>query len=638
MRRLPKVLYLPVHAHEIMNVELSLVLCVRAWFQKVSKDMDTLLRRAGNPKSRDELDLVLFGFPVGAVPHVPKDWRFSDCTDCGKPCCFSPKFKCAGRACVTCTLAHIESDAVERERSIEETIENARCLSWERGMRREPFAKSVPDWDALLCAPHFLGGGLEAPAVVVVANPLSRVVDYGKRSVVHCAAESGDVVALEAFLRIWPQSISFTDGSGRTPLFAAITGKVLIPTGADIDIPRDRPVKDLTPQAIASVVQLCIDGRKSGLEIGLESNRDLKRVAECIRFLLSHKANVNGCLYDGISPLHLVGRLGLSHLVSTLLEFNANLEARDTVGRRPLHEAALAGYADVVKIFLAAGAKLKPDTRGCTPFHAATSGVNDKGSCQVLRLLMEHKDAKDCFDVNDKECATPLRHAVGANMTECVDFLLEHKAQMHLSAMGYTILFGAIRHGLPDMAKRLIAAGTCTHETYVFPFRNVVGKPCMFDVDTLSNMVAALLGKQWPKVRKHWAWLEAKQTKCRTRCALCGFDPSPSAARAYFTTFARTMLSLQQNACANPACKGERRPALTLDGKIAMQTMQARTKKCSRCVLTAYCSPECQRAHWPVHKPMCVPSPLAADALSPMLADKPKIDTVVSVRPMCTST
>ena len=32
-----------------------------------------------------------------------------------------------------------------------------------------------------------------------------------------------------------------------------------------------------------------------------------------------------------------------------------------------------------------------------------------------------------------------------------------------------------------------------------------------------------------------------------------------------------------------------------------------RMRKCARCMLVRYCSPECQRAHWKTHKKVCAP-------------------------------
>ena len=48
---------------------------------------------------------------------------------------------------------------------------------------------------------------------------------------------------------------------------------------------------------------------------------------------------------------------------------------------------------------------------------------------------------------------------------------------------------------------------------------------------------------------------------------------------------------IMQYVCGNPAC----------------QKITPDARKCGGCRLESYCSAECQKAHWPVHKQKCLP-------------------------------
>lgn len=51
--------------------------------------------------------------------------------------------------------------------------------------------------------------------------------------------------------------------------------------------------------------------------------------------------------------------------------------------------------------------------------------------------------------------------------------------------------------------------------------------------------------------------------------------------------------------------------------RCAMCAKQVKVKWCSRCREVGYCSPACQREHWPAHKPACAPASITASERRP---------------------
>lgn len=101
-----------------------------------------------------------------------------------------------------------------------------------------------------------------------------------------------------------------------------------------------------------------------------------------LKVLLENGASVHTKdTHEGSTPLHLAES---PEVVQTLLEFGAEINARNNLGQTPLHVAALQGNSNIVESLLKSGAALNSRDNGETPLHVARkTGV-------VIELLLEY--------------------------------------------------------------------------------------------------------------------------------------------------------------------------------------------------------------------------------------------------------
>jgi ankyrin repeat protein len=105
-------------------------------------------------------------------------------------------------------------------------------------------------------------------------------------------------------------------------------------------------------------------------------------------------------------------------VVEALLARGAGVNARNSTGATPLHDAALAGNADLARLLIEKGAQVdaRDGESGATPLHHAASW----GRAAVVRLLLE-KGADPTL--RNKSGKTPLDLAREAPVDEVIEAL-----------------------------------------------------------------------------------------------------------------------------------------------------------------------------------------------------------------------
>ena len=162
----------------------------------------------------------------------------------------------------------------------------------------------------------------------------------------------------------------------------------------------------------ASLEQTTADGRRP-LHLAIESGH-----GQAVKLLVEAGANVTAPLPNGDFPLSIVVENGWDELVPILLE-KADLNSCLADGRSMLHLAAELGYESIAKEIL--GYKIDPnkkDNIGWSPIHFSAH----HGHREVIELLLQHKANATLCDINGW---TPLHAAIYRRHLDCASLLLQ---------------------------------------------------------------------------------------------------------------------------------------------------------------------------------------------------------------------
>jgi ankyrin repeat protein len=260
----------------------------------------------------------------------------------------------------------------------------------------------------------------------------------------HSAAWRGDVEVVRLLLERGAKPTA-RNARGETPLHsAAHEGKLavakllieLVPAVADkvgktpVDVAADWGYRELVDVLVAKGAR--------------PSAHDLTRrgEAKALAALLARDPEVVHLVKqpDLLTPLHCAADAATAKV---LIDAAADVEAVAGVyKKRPLHEAAAAGWLGAVEALLAAGANVAAKTAtGETPLHLAARG----GHTEVVRALLAAGADPDASDVRRK---TPWLEAQSAGHAEAAALLAARAAPPDIVA--------ALRSGRVDLVRRLV--------------------------------------------------------------------------------------------------------------------------------------------------------------------------------------
>ena len=169
-------------------------------------------------------------------------------------------------------------------------------------------------------------------------------------------------------------------------------------------------------------------------------------VALCMVGIVDTNINVRGR-----TPLINASQFGNTAIVSTLLDYGANVNLESSDGGIALHNAAQDGHVEIAKMLIKAGSYVDHQCHnGVSPLMLAS--FYDK--IDVVKLLIRHKANLDTRDNNGESA---LMAVSTYNLSSVVELLLKAGANPNLrQSGGFTALGQAAANGHIDSAKLLI--------------------------------------------------------------------------------------------------------------------------------------------------------------------------------------
>ena len=193
------------------------------------------------------------------------------------------------------------------------------------------------------------------------------------QTALHLASQRGRLDFMELLLNRGA-IVDVPDNDGFTPLHLTISkverraAELLLKHGADIDLQNNK--------------------RQTALHLALQHSHP-----NIIPLLLENGANVDAQDDVGSTPLHqAISRADVEQSrVELLLDRCPNINLRNNKGQTALHLASQHGRINIMRLLLVNGADVDaPDSDGSTPLHQAVSDVDLLHLEQVVRVLLEH--------------------------------------------------------------------------------------------------------------------------------------------------------------------------------------------------------------------------------------------------------
>ncbi len=153
-------------------------------------------------------------------------------------------------------------------------------------------------------------------------------------------------------------------------------------------------------------------------------------------------------------PLHEAARLGDLAAVESLIENDAEVNARDVRDNTALHYAAKEGHREVAEALLASGSSTNVrNVAGDTPIHYAAK----EGHENITELLI---GAAANLNERNNIGQTPLELAVGRNHRSVAKLLIEKGADVNAGKeLGRGVLHDAVTRGQREIAELLLSKG-----------------------------------------------------------------------------------------------------------------------------------------------------------------------------------
>ncbi|KAF9768551.1 hypothetical protein IL306_014150 [Fusarium sp. DS 682] len=214
-----------------------------------------------------------------------------------------------------------------------------------------------------------------------------------------------------------------SEGRGWTPLMLASKNnhitivKLLIDNGADVNETHksQTAISMASAKGYVEVVELLLHAgadpnpsRVGGLPVlCLAAGKSQEAV---VRLLLDNRANIDVATGKGMTPLHFAAKKkGSKETMKTLLEYGADIHARDDWGNTCLIDATRLASVDEVKFLIERGADVKAQTKaGETCLHLAmrTSVM----ALEVIQLMLKNGARLNARDSKGETCIHQLAY------------------------------------------------------------------------------------------------------------------------------------------------------------------------------------------------------------------------------------